>query len=239
MIFFLLLILCSWLSLSLIKELFLLEFISLNTKRAVEIGMAVYFLGVFFFLKQLSLFILPCIFILCIVFFLKQQEEKQLFNQLCSLLIPLESTMKSGMSFLNAWDKTLQEVSSNKQRDKLQEFTEVLKFQDSFSYPENKKIERFINELLSIKQSLQPLKRIYHLQRKIRVEMVFRIKSQRALAQIRVQSFILCLFYTGLLINTFIVYKQKNLFLIFSSLILFIIGLVWILKSGRRMKWSV
>ena len=239
MIFFLLLIFCSWLSLSLIKELFLLEFISLNTKRAVEIGMAVYFLGVFFFLKQLFLLILPCIFTLCIVFFLKQQEEKQLFNQLCSLLIPLESAMKSGMSFLNAWDKILQDISSNKQRDKLQGFTEVLKFRDSFSFPENKKTERFINELLSIKQSFQPLKRIHHLQRKIRVEMVFRIKSQRALAQIRVQSFILCLFYTGLLINTFVVYKQRNLSLILSSLILFMIGLIWILKSGRRMKWSV
>ncbi|MBC6415003.1 MAG: hypothetical protein GDA46_01230 [Bdellovibrionales bacterium] len=230
---------CLWLSLSLIKELFLLELISITLKRILELIILFYFLGIILFYKNSFLIILPCILLFCFIFFLKKQEQKKLFLQLCSLLIPLESSMKSGMSFLNAWNKSLQEVSSNKKRERLQEFSEVLKFQNKFFYHENKEVERFINELMSIKQSFQPLKRVQHLQRKLRVELKFRLKSQRALLQIRTQSFILTAFYVGLLINTLIVNRQINLFLMLSSLILFLMGLIWILKTGRRMKWSV
>ena len=230
---------CFWLSLSLIKEFFFLGFITRKTKKWTELILVFYFLTVFLFLQVTYFLILPCLFILGTLLFLKYEKEKQFFHQLCNLLIPLESGMKSGMSFLNAWEKSLKESSEKAQKNKLKELTEVLKFQNQFTYPENKNIERFITELLSIKESPQPLKRIYHFRRKIRVEMVFKTKARRALLQIRTQSLILCVFYVGILINTLIVYEQKNLSLILISLILFSVGLIWIFNSGRNIKWSI
>ena len=239
MLFLFLSVFCFWLSLSLIKEFFLLDFISLKTRRGVEVILILYFLVMTLFLKITFFSILSCLFLLGVLLFLKHEKEKQFFSQLCELLIPLESAMKSGMSFLNAWEKALNEPIPKVQKNKLEEFTEILKFQNRCYYPENKNVERFMTELLSIKQSPQPLKRISHLRRKIRVEMVFKTKVKRALLQIRAQSFILCIFYLGLLTNTVVVYKQKNLSLILFSLILFSIGLIWIFNSGRNIKWSI
>lgn len=230
---------CFWLSLSLIKEFFLLGFISLKAKRGFDIILGFYFLGTFFFFKSSYLLILPCLFILMALLLLKHEKEKQLFQKVCDLLIPLESAMKSGMSFLNAWEKALKEPGLEAQKNKLEELTGVLKFQNHFVYPENKNMERLMTELLSIKQSPQPLKRIHHLRRKLRVEVFFKTKAKRALMQIKAQSFILCFFYLGLLINTLVVYKQKSASLILGSLVLFSIGLIWIFNSGRRIKWSI
>ena len=239
MLFLFLSVFCFWLSLSLIKEFYLLGFIALKIKRFIEMILILYFLITILFFKSCFLLMFPCLFLVSCLLFLKYKKEKQLFEQLCTLLIPLESAMKSGRSFLNAWEKTLKESSPKAQKKKLEEWTEILKFQSRFNYPENKNIERLMTELLSIKQSSQPLKRISHLRRKLRVEMIFKTKAKRALMQIKAQSFILCVFYLGLLINTLVVYKQKNLSLILSSLILFTIGLIWIFSSGRTIKWSI
>ncbi|MCY4320979.1 MAG: hypothetical protein OXC37_01035 [Bdellovibrionaceae bacterium] len=147
--------------------------------------------------------------------------------------------MKSGLSFINAWQKSLKEVKSKKFKDKLQVFTQIFQYQKEFHYPEDKQVELFIKDLILIYNSTNPLKRLQCLKRKIKVELAFRVKSQRALLQVRVQSGILCFFYTGLLIWTITVHGQKYLSLIFISLSLFIVGLIWILKTGNQMKWSV
>ena len=230
---------CFWLSLSLIKELFLLGFISFKLQKGLEILLIFYFLGIFLFFPSSYFLIFICFLLIATLFLLKHEKEKQLFNELCELLIPLESAMKSGMSFLNGWDKAVKESNSKAHFHKLKEFSKVLTFQNRFVYPDNKKVEKFILELLSIKQSPQPLKRIHYLKRKLKVEMVFKIKANRALLQIKAQSFILCLFYIGILINTLIVYQKANFKLILISLLLFIIGLVWIFNSGRNIKWSI
>ena len=49
-----------------------------------------------------------------------------------------------------------------------------------------------------VHQSSSPLKKLQHLQRKVKIEQSFHIKSKRALLQIRIQSGILSLFYFGL-----------------------------------------
>ena len=234
---------CSWLSLSLIKELFCLNLISIKAKRGLEISLLFYFLFVTFYIKPSSfpaIFILfPCSFILFLFFFLKRQEEKNLLFQLCALILPLESGMKSGLSFINAWQKSLKEIKLKKIKDKLQNFTQVFQYQKEFHYPEDKQVELFIKELILIYQSSNPLKRLQHLRRKVKIELAFRVKSQRALLQVRIQSGILCCFYIGLLAWTITAHGQRYISLILSSLLLFTIGLIWILKTGRQMKWSV
>ena len=230
------------LSLSLIKEIFFLNLASIKTKRALELLLLFYFLFIIFYAKQSDssiLFLLfPCAFILFLFFFLKKQEEKNLLFQLTSLILPLESKMKSGLSFFNAWQQSLLDVRSKKIKDKLSRFTQVFQYQKEFHYPEDKQVELFIKDLILIYQSPQPLKRLQHLRRKVKIELAFRIKSQRALMQVRIQSGILCFFYIGLLAWT-AGHGPKYTSLILSSLLLFIIGLIWILKTGRQMKWSV
>ena len=230
------------LSLSLIKEIFFLNLASIKTKRALELLLSFYFLFIIFYAKQsdfsILFLLLPCVFILFLFFFLKKQEEKNLLFQLASLILPLESKMKSGLSFFNAWQQSLLDVKSKKIKDKLRSFTQVFQYQKEFHYPEDKQVELFIKDLILIYQSPQPLKRLQHLRRKVKIELAFRIKSQRALMQVRIQSGILCFFYIGLLAWT-AGHGSKYTSLILSSLLLFIIGLIWILKTGRQMKWSV
>ena len=113
------------------------------------------------------------------LFFLKKREEKDLLCQLYSLLIPVESQMKLGLSVINAWQKSLEGLKSKKAKDKAKKITDILKFQNEFHYPD-KEIENFIKDLIAIHQSSQPLQRLKHLQRKLKVEQSFRIKSRRA-----------------------------------------------------------
>ena len=230
----------TWLSLSLIKEMVFLNLISIKAKRGLEIVLLFYFLFVVLYLNHSLIFLLfPCLSILCLFFFLKRQEEKSLLIQLYSLISPLESEMKSGSGFFNAWQKALKEIKSKKIKDKLQNFTQAFQYQKDFRYPADKKIETFIKDLILIHQSPNPLKRLQYLKRKVKIELAFRVKSQRALLQARLQSGILCFFYIGLLIWTITAYGKKHISLILSSLFLFTIGLIWILKTGRKMKWSV
>ena len=230
----------TWLSLSLIKEMFLLRLISSKAKRGLEALLLFYFLFIIFYLNSSIIFLLiPCFFILCLFFFLKKLEEKSLLFQLCSLIPILESGMRSGLSFLNAWQKALKEIKLKKIKNKLQVFTQVFQYQKEFRYPADKKVELFIKDLILIYQSSNPLKRLEYLRRKVKIELAFQVKSQRALLQVRIQSGILCCFYVGLLTWTLTAYGQKHMSLVLSSLFLFIIGLIWILKTGRKMKWSV
>ena len=230
----------AWLSLSLIKEMFLLHLISSKLKKGLEFLLLFYFTFVIFYLNFSIIFLLiPCFSMLFLFFFLKKLEEKKLLFQLCSLIPILESGMRSGLSFLNAWQKALKEIKLKKIKNKLQDFTQVFQYQKEFRYPADKKVELFIKDLALIYQSSNPLKRLEYLKRKVKIELAFQVKSQRALLQVRIQSGILCFFYVGLLIWTTTAYGQKYTSLILSSLFLFIIGLIWILKTGRKMKWSV
>lgn len=227
---------------NLIKEIFLLNLITLKGKKILEICCLFYFFLVILFLKNFHFsfisFLLPLIFLIFLLVFLKKQEEKNLLFQLFSMLIPLESQMKLGLSFINALQKEVKELKSEKIKSKIHKIIEILKFQNKFHHPD-KEIKNFIKDLMTVHQSSSPLKKLQHLQRKVKIEQSFHTKSKRALLQIRIQSGILSLFYFGLLVWTFISYGSKYIYLILISFLFFCIGLFWIFKTGRKMKWSV
>ena len=107
----------------------LLNLISKKIKISSEVLLLLYFLGMIFYIKSSPFYIIILLFppslILLLFIFLKKREEKNLFFQLCSLILPLESSMKSGLSFLNAWQKSLKEIKSKKIKNKLQIFTQI------------------------------------------------------------------------------------------------------------------
>lgn len=231
-----------FLNISLIKEMFLLKLISLNAKRVLEILLIFYFMILALYLKNfgfsLIFLLFPLILLLFLFVFLKKQEDRDLLFQLYSLLAPLESQMKQGAGFINAWQKSLKELKSKKIKTKAQKITEILKFQKDFHCPD-REVENFIKDLIIVHQSDSPLKRLKYLQRKIRIEMAFQTKSRRLLMQIRIQSCILSFFYFGLLIWTIGAYGARYIHLTVVSFLLFFTGLLWIFKTGRKMKWSV
>lgn len=231
-----------FLNISLIKEMFLLHLISLNTKWVLEALLIFYFMILVFFLKNfnfsLVFFLFPVVLFVFVFVFLKKQEDKGFLFQLYALMGPLETQMKLGSSFINAWQKSLKELKSNRNKNQMQKITEILKFQSEFRYSD-KDVENFIKNLMIVHQSSSPLKRLKHLQRKMRIEFEFQTKSRRLLLQIRIQSGILTLFYFGLLAWTISAYGSQYIQLIVYSFFLFFIGLFWIFKTGRTMKWSV
>lgn len=219
-----------------------MRLIGLTVKRILEISFLFYFSLLFFYLKELPFplvfLLLPFLFLLFLFLVLKNKEEKQLLFQLYSLLLPLESNMKLGLSFINAWQKAVKDLDSERMRRKIQKLTEILQFQKSFCYPD-KDVQHFIKDLMIICQSANPLKRLKNLQRKIRIEQTFYVKTRRALLQTRIQSGILTFFYLGLLIWTLTAYGRQYMSLVFISFLFFSVGLIWIFKTGRQMKWSV
>ena len=227
---------------SLVKELLLFNLISFQIKKILERILIFYFLFVFLCFKDIPFsiffFLIPFFFFFFLFFLLKKQEEKKLLSQLYSLLIPLESQMKLGLSFINAWQRGVDELPKGKVRHKLQKITEILKFQKAFCY-QNRNIESFVEDLSLIYQSSSPLKRLNQLQRKVKVEQSFRIKSKRTLLQTRIQAGLLSVFYLGLLAWTVLAYGKKYSHLILLSLLFFSIGFFWIIQTGRKMKWSI
>jgi len=232
----------SFLNISLIKEMFILKLISLKGRQTLEVLIFIYFLILTFFMKKFNFFIIfllfPLFFLLFLFLFLKKREEQDLLFKLYSLLLPLESQMRLGSSFINAWQKSLSELKSEKIKNKAQQITEILKFQKEFHYPD-KEVENFIKDLITIHCSSSPLKKLKYLQRKVRIELAFQIKSKRLLIQNRLQSLVLSLFYFAVLFWTVGSYGQQYFQLIVISFFMFLTGLLWIFKIGRSMKWSV
>ena len=220
----------------------MLKLIPIKMKKSLEIFIYIYFSFVWIIFRKLSFFLffffIPLAFLLFLVFFLKQKEEKKLLNALYSLLVPLESQMKLGSSFINAWQKSIEPIPFSKIKTQIQKISDVLKFQNIFSYPD-KKIEFFVKDLIIIHKSSNPLKRLGYLKRKVKVEQSFQIKSERALLQTRIQSFVLSVLYFGLLAWTITAYGKKYIHFIMISFLFFFIGLFWVLKIGRRMKWTI
>ena len=226
---------------NLIKEMILKGFVSLRWKFLLEIFILLYFLILYLVLKGFSFISLclplPFVALLLLYFFFKRREEKDLLDCLFSLTSHLEVRMKQGLSFIHAWEKALDELKGVK-RNKMQKITQILKFEGRLQHPD-KEIENFVKDLILIHQSSNPLQRLQHLQRKLRLERSFKMKSKRALFQIRLQSGLLSIFYFSLLLWSFIGYGMRHIGMAVVSLLLFSLGFFWILKTGRKMKWSV
>ena len=235
-------ILCfSLLSEKLIREIFLMNLIPPQWKKPLSLSVVLYFFALFFlqhaFLIMLACF-LPVALLIFALFFLKKQMEQDILFELFDLPRSLESRMKQGLSFLSACQKSLQDIKSKKTQDHVKKIIESIQLGTPLRHPDPD-IQNFVQDLALIHKSPSPMKRLKLLQRKINIEKIFRLKSKRALFQARIQSGILSLFYLGLLVWTLSVSKTRHIYLILISCVLFLIGLFWIFKIGRSMKWSV
>lgn len=235
-------ILCfSLLSEKLIQEIFLMNLIHSKWKKPLSLFVFLYFFALFF-LRHISWIFLACfppvVLLILALFFLRTQIEKNILLELFELPRLLESRMKQGLSFLSACQKSLQDIKSKKTKDQIKKIIESIQLEGSFRHPDPD-IQNFVQDLTLIHKSTSPMKQLQLLKRKVNIEKSFRLKSKRALFQVRIQSCILSLFYLGLLVWTLSISKTRYIYLILISCVLFFSGLFWIFKTGRSMKWSV
>ena len=211
-------------------------------KKILVSSLILYFiLSVFLKLKSLYLliyFLLPCLFVLFLFYFLEKRSGDTLLSHLQGLLNPLSSQMRLGCSFMTAWDKMLENSDIKMFKEDFSQITNALKFGAYFRHSD-KKIEHLVQDLVEVKNSSQPSKRLKRLIQKIKIESHFYRKSKQALFQLKLQSQIVSIFYLILLCWILSYSGINHPKLILLSFLLFNIGFIVILKIGETMKWSL
>ena len=211
-------------------------------QRLLNVLLGGYFVFGFFLARSaphsLIFFALPAVFLSSFAFFQQKQRRQNLFEQLRGLLVPVSAKMKLGSGFMDAWEKSAQEMDSLGGQEEILKISEALLFQKQFRHPD-KRIEDMAHHLSGIRNSHNPIKRLRHLEQKLKTEQAFYRKAGQVLLQLRIQSGVLSFLYFGLLIWTVIFYGGKYSALMLVSFLCFSLGLFWILKTGRKMKWSL
>ncbi|MDE0518617.1 MAG: hypothetical protein OXH36_03550 [Bdellovibrionales bacterium] len=100
-------------------------------------------------------------------------------------------------------------------------------------------LQQMIEELKRANSSSQCLEHLKNLRHHIHTRSIFQKKVQSALLQIRIQSFVLLILYSGLFI--FILNKTgwKYIKILLLSLCLFCIGLLVLSQLGKKIKWTI
>ena len=168
-------------------------------------------------------------------------REKQFYIQFLPFLNEVLLHMRSGKAFRSAINITNQRKHKVfKQR--ISDIMEILIYsEDSNSSLASPFVTRILYEFK--KADLQPhnsLKRLIHFKTKLKREDNFNKQSKRVLSHIRLQSLLLTLLYSFLLLFTFLRYGFKsNAKIIFVSFLIFSSGIALFFLIGQKFKWKV
>ena len=207
-----------------------------------ETALFLFFAAAFLFYQALSFWIFlvfasPAL-VLSALLFVKRRKERNLIPCLERLLAALPAKMRLGFGFTDAFRQCLADMEDKKAAGKLQEILDSLRFNKACVHPD-RNVREFVSCLNQARLSGSPLKRLRRLQEKVKTERLFQRKASRALMQLRLQSVLLTVIYSALLIWTLSLSGLKHLNLIFLSFFFFLAGLIWIFRAGRKMKWSL
>ena len=216
--------------------------ITQDLRRILIFFLILYFFFGLIFQNHLPLaaffYVLPSGFFLGLIFYQQKKRERILLKNLYSLLPSLIAQMKLGLGFMDAWDKSLQTVESKIDHALLLKISESLRFQKTY-FHSCLEIKQFLSHLMIARKSTQALKQVRNLQQKVQVKQLFLRKTRQVLFQLRLQSVVMAVLYSGLVIWNLLHYGLKYISLIFLSFLLFFSGLLWIFKTGKTLKWSL
>ncbi|MBK8204138.1 MAG: hypothetical protein IPK68_18095 [Bdellovibrionales bacterium] len=169
------------------------------------------------------------------------QREKSFQDKFIFCLDRLLILLRTGSGFRSAFDKIVEEeIGFNKAK--------LMQIRSSVVFSQHKNGLSFGNNWTETMRELQrahtnsheSLRRIENLRRKMKMEREFRHKSGQILFQMRIQAWILAGLYLALLVHVlFRDGSQLHLRWIVLSFVMFIIGLLWTLNMGRRIKWKI
>ena len=204
---------------------------------------------ILFFISQLSLELLllqillvytPVILTFFLQSFLIFIWKEQLYTQFEFFLNTLIAQIKMGESFRSAFKKAIESLSNIQFKNYFMEILETILFSKTlrkeFCFSP---MEQMIQELKQADQSAQCLGYLENLRHQVRIRSIFRKKVQSALLQIRIQSLILLILYSGLFLFVLHKYGLKYIKVLFLSLLLFLGGFIILLQCGKKLKWTI
>ncbi len=208
-------------------------------------------------------------FSILFVFLLTQLQIKSFFVQICLLYIPVGLTffihslltfiwkeqfltqfefflnsliarIKVGLGFRSGFKLAIQTMSSlhfqNHFMDILDSILLSKRMRKEYLFSP---MRQMIEELQRTDHSHQCLKHLENLRHQLRTRTRFRRKVQVAILQVRIQSFLLLIIYTGLLFFILYRYGLKYPKILFTSSALFALGTIFLLQCGRKIKWTI
>lgn len=202
-----------------------------------------------FFISQLSveLLFLKILLIytpLILTFFLQSLLillwKERFYIQFEFFLNALIAQVKMGESFRSAFKKAMETLPNIQFKNYFTEILETILFSKALRQEfQFSPLQQMIRELKQADQSAQCLGYLENLRHQVRVRSVFRKKVQSALLQIRLQSFVLLVLYSGLFIFVLHKYGLKYIKILLFSLFLFLCGLISLLQCGKKVKWTI
>ena len=173
--------------------------------------------------------------------FIRRCREQNFKSQFLEFLERVILLVRAGKSFRQALTIANQdnEAFSQQRLDKILEF--VFFSQHSTQIESDKFTQEIVKELVQVdRTSHRSLERLIVMRRNLRLESDFRRKSEQVLRRIRWQSYIFTGLYValfGFMISQF--QFREILGYIAVSVTFFVTGLVWIICSGRVIKWKI
>ncbi len=189
---------------------------------------------------KLMLLYVPLILIFFTRFLLTFVREQQFYLQFEFFLNTLIAQIKIGSGFRPAFKSSARALPDSYFQNYFMEILEMILFSKKpakeFSFSP---LRQMIEELKRADSSSQCLELLENLRHHIHIRSVFRKKVQSALLQIRIQSFVLFILYSGLLIFVLNKYGLKYIKILLISFFLFITGFLILLQHGRKIKWTI
>jgi hypothetical protein len=192
-----------------------------------------------FFLWILVLAVIFCLYLSQIV--IRHQREKNFRSHFLEYLERVILFVRGGKSFRQALTSANQdnEAFTQQRMEKVLEF--VFFSQHSNVIESDRFTQEIIKELVSIdRSSHRSLERLSLLRRNLKLESDFRRKAEQVLRRIKWQSYIFTGLYLALVLFMLTSFSIKDILneLLLSALF-FGVGLVWIIFSGRTIKWNI
>lgn len=167
-----------------------------------------------------------------------------LIKELSRALIPLLDQVIMGLQTGNSFRVSLRAAIENQggwKRNQLREVYESVVSTDRTSDLKSAVLKDFLLEMIEIDASQsRSVDQVRALRRQLKMQEDFRRRSGQVTQQIKMQAIIVTALFLALLtfiIGQFGYVAHRNL--IFGSVSIFIVGLIWIFAIGRRMKWKI
>ena len=193
--------------------------------------------------SSITIFILgiyvPILLFITAEYILTHKRFKAFQNQFIILLDSVIVRMKMGLSFRESLQLSIDQIENSWIKESLKELQDrVVYAQNISTLPPGFHSAFYV--LKKIHQDHhQPLTQLQYIRNNLKIELLFLKKAHQALLQIRLQSIIMSVLYLGVLVFVIIYTGMEFINLILFSLLLFVLGSIFIFTIGRKIKWTL
>ncbi len=220
----------------------------LQSEMMTKIGTAIAMFTIiasFFFRSHLEFVWLLWLFSNFLLLLMKRILQAQRVQKFHDDIVPILDEVHLLMSIGRSYRESLETASqrgSHYSRVILFEFLRVLRYSQAMALSQfEQSIQNLLSDLLKIDRTEgKKLEHLKSLRYKLGIESYFRHRSRQVTAQTRIQAAVMTILYVALLIFVVLNFGFFHILKFLSfSICFFAVGLIWIQKSGRKIKWKV